>query len=241
MSGLTLYLDLISQPCRALYIFAKANGIPFNNHVLLLFKGEHLTEEFGKVNLLRKLPTMKDGEFSIGESTAIFRYLVNKYKTPDHWYPSDIQKRALVDEYLAWQHANTRPHGSLLYVATVMAPYAYGHALAPEKLKPLVDDYNSTLTYLEDKFLKGKPFIAGDKISIADLLAIEELLQTVPGGIVFYENRPVLAAWKQRVEKAIGAPLWKEAHEKLLHDSGVENLSPEWKVRIKLILQNVAK
>ena len=31
-------------------------------------------------------------------------YLVGKYKLPDHWYPSDLQKRAKVDEYLHWHH-----------------------------------------------------------------------------------------------------------------------------------------
>lgn len=41
-------------------------------------------------------------------STAILLYLSRKYNTPDHWYPSDIQKRARVDEYLSWHHANIR-------------------------------------------------------------------------------------------------------------------------------------
>ena len=31
-------------------------------------------------------------------------YLVRKYKLPDHWYPSDLQKRAKIDEYLHWHH-----------------------------------------------------------------------------------------------------------------------------------------
>lgn len=35
-------------------------------------------------------------------------YLVHKYKLPDHWYPSDLQKRAKIDEYLHWHHTFLR-------------------------------------------------------------------------------------------------------------------------------------
>jgi hypothetical protein len=36
------------------------------------------------------------------------RYLKDKYKCADHWYPSDLTKRVKVDEYLDWHHSNTR-------------------------------------------------------------------------------------------------------------------------------------
>uniref|UniRef100_A0A8C0EED9 GST N-terminal domain-containing protein n=1 Tax=Bubo bubo TaxID=30461 RepID=A0A8C0EED9_BUBBB len=38
--GLELYLDLLSQPCRSVYIFARSNNIPFEFKHVELMKGE---------------------------------------------------------------------------------------------------------------------------------------------------------------------------------------------------------
>ncbi|XP_047418353.1 glutathione S-transferase theta-1 isoform X2 [Sciurus carolinensis] len=186
--GLELYLDLLSQPCRAVYIFAKKNGIPFQLRTVELLKGQHLSDAFAQVNPLKKVPTLKDGNFILTESVAILLYLTHKYKVPDYWYPQDLQVRACVDEYLAWQHTTLRRN----------CLRALWHKL------------------LEDKFLQNKDFLVGPHISLADLVAITELMHPVGAGCQVFESRPKLAAWCQRVKAAVGKDLFQEAHEVIL-------------------------
>ncbi|ERE88019.1 glutathione S-transferase theta-1-like protein [Cricetulus griseus] len=71
-------------------------------------QGEHLSDAFAQVNPMKKVPAMKDNDFTLSESVAILLYLTHKYKVPDHWYPQELQARARVDEYLAWQHTALR-------------------------------------------------------------------------------------------------------------------------------------
>ncbi|XP_005147828.2 glutathione S-transferase theta-1-like [Melopsittacus undulatus] len=227
--GLELYLDLLSQPCRALYIFARSNNIPFEFKQVELIKGEHKTEEFQKVNLLMKVPAMRDGSFTLAESIAILLYMVRKFKTPDHWYPSDLQKRARVDEYLSWQHVNIRGKGSKVFLMKVLLPLLTGQPLPPEKLEGATEELNVVLKQFEDKFLQDKPFIAGSEISLADLIALVELMQPVCSGYELFEERPKLAAWRRRVEEAVGKQLFQEAHEKILNAKNLtaDKIAPE--------------
>ncbi|XP_044143537.1 glutathione S-transferase theta-1-like [Bufo gargarizans] len=235
MSDLELYLDLFSQPCRSVYLFAKANKIPFKHHEMKLFEGDHLSEEFKKINPFHKVPVLKDGDFTLVESTAILRYLVQKCNTPDHWYPSNLQKRARVDEYLAWQHTNTRPHGCRVFWVKCMTPAIMGHEAAPETLDYVLSEFKDILTQLEEKFLHGRPFLAGDEISLADLVAIVEIMQVIASGVPIFEERPTLEAWKQRVEDALGSELFREAHEDILNarERQLKLLTPEVKEQFK--------
>ncbi|NXX94456.1 GSTT1 transferase, partial [Centropus bengalensis] len=154
-------------------------------------------------------------------SIAILLYLARKFKTPDHWYPSDLQKRARVDEYLSWQHITIRAKGSKVFLFKVLMPLLSPPPLPLDKMEGVIADLNFVLPPLEEKFLQGKPFIAGNEVSLADLVALVELMQPVGAGYNLFEGKPRLAEWRKRVEEAVGKQLFQEAHEGILNIKNV--------------------
>ncbi|XP_007520826.1 glutathione S-transferase theta-1-like [Erinaceus europaeus] len=230
--GLELYLDLLSQPCRAVYIFAKKNRIPFELRTVELLNAQHLSDAFAQVNPLKKLPALKDEDFILTESVAILLYLTHKYKVPDHWYPQELQARARVDEYLAWQHMTLRRNCLRILWHKVMFPVFLGESVSPEMLAATMAELDQSLQLFEDKFLQNKAFIAGAHISLADLVAITELMHPVGAGCQIFEGRPALAAWRQRVEAAVGEALFWEAHEVIMKAKDCPPIDPTIKQKL---------
>uniref|UniRef100_A0A8C6PIE4 glutathione transferase n=1 Tax=Nothobranchius furzeri TaxID=105023 RepID=A0A8C6PIE4_NOTFU len=193
-----VYLDLLSQPCRAVYILLTCTKIPHKVHAVALRKGEHRTPEFTNMNLMQKVPVLVDSGFILTESDAILKYLATQYDVPEHWYPRQPQQRARVDEYTAWHHTNTRAHAAKVFILEV----ALNNALSNLK---------NTLDKLETMFLRRQPFLCGDDITVADLLAICELMQPLGAGRDILKDHPQLQRWRSRVQSAVGKS-FDEAH-----------------------------
>ncbi|XP_012413788.1 glutathione S-transferase theta-2B-like isoform X2 [Trichechus manatus latirostris] len=199
--GLELYLDLLSQPCRAVYIFARRNGIPFELRTVELLKGQHMSKEFLRVNSLHKVPTLKDGDFILAESVAILIYLSLKYQTEAHWCPPNMQACARIHEYLGFHSNCIRDTFGVPLWTQVLAPLI-GAQVPEEKVRRNQTSMDQALQQLEDNFLGDKPFLASH--------------QPVALGYNLFEGRPRLAAWRERVEAFLGAELCQEAHGPIL-------------------------
>lgn len=52
-----------------------------------------------------------------------------------------------------------------------------GAPVPKEKMDSAMEDLNVSLKTFEEKFLQNRPFIIGEKISLADLVAIVEIMQ----------------------------------------------------------------
>ncbi|XP_049937277.1 glutathione S-transferase theta-1-like isoform X1 [Schistocerca serialis cubense] len=197
--SLKVYYDLLSQPSRAVVLFLLANDIPFVAREINVLHGEQFSEEFAKLNPMKKVPVIKDGEFTLTESVGILRYLCREKNVPDHWYPADSKKQARVDEYLEWQHTNTRSNCALYFLNKFMLPGIKGTPPNPETVARRERKMVETLNEVEEIWLNNKSYLAGDKISIADLLGACEIEQTRMAGYNPCEGRPKLAAWLERV------------------------------------------
>lgn len=230
-----LYFDLLSQPSRALYIFLKINKIPFEPMVTKLARGEHLWKNFEKVNRFKKLPCIDDNGFKLSESVAIFRYLVaTNPNVADHWYPTDSKERAKVDEYLEWQHTNTRTGCAGFFRTKYMEPMLKWKPPSQKEIDNLRVAMEKTLDLLENVWLEdqSKDFLSTKEISIADILAACELEQPRLADYDPFSGRPKLTKWHELVKQKTN-PIYDEAHGPAYNLIGTQDMSrfhKLWKV-----------
>lgn len=99
-SKLVLYYFIGSMPSRACFMLSKVLNLNVEIKEVNIPKGEQFSDEFAKINPLKRIPVLVDGDFVLNESRAILAYLVNSTKPGDALYPLEAKKRAVIDSRL---------------------------------------------------------------------------------------------------------------------------------------------
>ncbi|CAH1773608.1 unnamed protein product [Owenia fusiformis] len=164
------------------------------------------------MNPFKRVPTLEiDGMFIV-ESVAALQYLGDRKDVADHWYPKDLKDRALVNTYLAWHPADMRKHAHG-YVQALFGGGSIDESTAKSNYEAMLDN-------LETIWLKANPFLAGSKLTIADLHCVCELSQLEAYGKGYLtEQRPKLAVWMEKV-KANLQPHFNEVHTSFMAEAG---------------------
>lgn len=192
-----LYADLISQPARAVYNLLRLNKLDFQLQSVLLYKKEHKSEAYLKINPHGLVPAIKivlnnqNEEIILYESATIMRFICQKFNLPQNWYShkeENLVRRSLIDQYLDWHHGNTRR-----ILATSVRNEFFIKKESTRK------EFDRLFQYLESELGKHL-YIIDDEISIADLLLYNELIEL---SLIQYDfdNYPFIKRYIQKISQ----------------------------------------
>jgi glutathione S-transferase len=145
----------------------------------------------------------------LGESCAIMAYLSNKHGL-DELYPTDPEQRAMVDNAMFYLIGTLYPLVARATYPTLGFPQYAGEVATAEGAddemkaaaqKQAEEALAEPLEVYNTFFLKGNPFIGGDKVSIADirLAATLEFVKAID-----YDFPQWAREYMDRVESALG-------------------------------------
>ena len=95
-----LYMHPVSTATRPVRLFIAENNIKCDEELVDILLGAHYQEPYASLNRNRMVPMLEDDGFRLTESSAILKYLADKYDLPS--YPKDLKMRAKVNEVMDW-------------------------------------------------------------------------------------------------------------------------------------------
>jgi glutathione S-transferase len=204
-----LYYHPVSTTSRPVLLFIMENSLPVELQVVDLMKGEHVKPEFAAKNPSKLVPVLEDGDFRLTESSAILKYLAEKFDSPA--YPKGLRERGRVNERMDW--INTQLCRDLAY--GLVYPQIFpnhkrpGDELQKGTLAWAKERAQGWMKVLDESLIGSQPYLCGDRITIADYFAASfvSLAEFVRADFSAYPN---VKRWYERM-KALKS--WGKAQE----------------------------
>nr|UEN71119.1 glutathione S transferase-E5 [Glyphodes pyloalis] len=165
-----LYKNDQSPPARSVNMLIHLMGLDFVEPRLINpILREQDTPEMKKLNPMRTVPFIDEGDFSLGDSHAIVLYLLDKYGTAEHeyLYPKDKRKRATINQRLFFDCGVVFQR-----LRAVMAPTYQGRMT--EMTKEVLSGIRNAYGILE-AYLSETKYLADDVMTVADVCTISTM------------------------------------------------------------------
>jgi glutathione S-transferase len=146
---------------------AKHLGIDLMLHKIDLLNGEQRTPEYTALNPNQMMPTLKDGAYVLWESNAIMQYLAGR-KPQSGLLPTDERGRLDVTRWQFWDLAHWDPPIETLLLENFIKPNFLGVTERDEPaIAKAVERFHRAAGVLDGQ-LKGKRYVTGDTLTLAD-------------------------------------------------------------------------
>lgn len=181
--------------------------IPHVSHRIDSSSGDHRKPPFLKMNPHGRIPVMKDGDFVLYESVAILGYL-DEVHSDRSLFGTEPQVSALVRQRISeFEHYNAE-----VFSTQVVRPVFAGKLKEdPAAVVAGAERAIRSLGWMEE-VLAASDYLAGDRISAADFVALPNLQmllragrrpEAIEAGLGLSDlqsSHPAIAAWNARLE-----------------------------------------
>jgi len=204
-----LYMHPVSTTARPVCLLIAEKQLPVDFEIVDLMSGAQYQEPFISKNPNSRVPLLEDGEFRLTQSSAILKYLADKFDLPE--YPKDLQSRARVNEAMDWFMSDFYPEW-----ASMIYPQILPHHKRPNETAQIgALEWGKAksarwLQILNDSWIgPNKAYLCGDKITIADYYAsgVLTLGELVGCDLGKYPN---ICRWIANVKRL---PTYKQVNE----------------------------
>lgn len=201
--SIKIYGDSGSGSMRRVTSAAAIMNVPIERVKIDLFKGESHTPDFLELNPHGLSPVMVDGDVVLYEASAINLYLADK--AGGQLVGTTPRERYEVLQWMFWSGEQWR----------VFATLTFDERIGKRFMGQPEDESITALTFAKiraaaavlDAHLAERPFIVGDKLTLADIDIAAPFSQNERTKVPFDEY-PNLVAWQQRLLATV--PAWAE-------------------------------
>ncbi|WP_095155261.1 glutathione transferase [Pseudomonas sp. Irchel 3E13] len=207
-SPLQLFVDarFTSPYAMSAYVTLREKGLEFETALVDLDWSENLSDDYTRLSLTQRVPTLIDEGFALSESSAITEYLEERHPQIAV-YPKDTAQRARARQVQAWLRSDLLPIRQERSTLVVFYGVKAG-PLSPEGVAAAKKLINVAETLLAE----GAEYLCGEW-SIADVelaVMLNRLIlngDPVPAGLKEYAarqwQRPSVQEWVQKVRPAL--------------------------------------
>ncbi len=145
-------------------------GLEYDAKLVASRSGETQSDEFGRLNPKRKIPVLRDGDFTLTESAAIVTYLGDAYGDASSGLvpAAGTRDRARYDEACFFVMMELDAH--TLYVVRRHRDLAELYGEAPTAVAEAFAGFDRQVATVERTLGDGRPFLLGGTFTGADIL-----------------------------------------------------------------------
>ena len=162
MTDVVLYGNAVSTFVRTARMACVEKGVSYDLQPLEFGSEAHLA-----IHSFGKMPAMRHGDFTLFETSAITRYIDDRFPGP-RLQPDDPRERALMNQWISATNHYFYADVIVRYLLQYFFPKGPDGTPDREAIDAALPDVRHHLGVL-DKALDDKEFLVGDRITLADL------------------------------------------------------------------------